>query len=113
MYTLKALAIRKRCTATRKDGRPCRAWSMWDHSVCVAHSHRKKSGPHSWPPAWYYRGYGGTNRNCNCNAYKFPHRPGGGLCRWPDSSTHTHVPTPDNQLYVGVWPGRRKRGRHK
>lgn len=21
---------------------------------------------------------------CRCDAYKFPHRPGGGLCRWPD-----------------------------
>src|SRR5687768_11792407 len=23
-------------------------------------------------------------RNCRCEAYKFPHRPGGGLCRWPE-----------------------------
>src|SRR4051812_31464419 len=21
---------------------------------------------------------------CRCDAYKFPHRPGGGLCRYPD-----------------------------
>ena len=21
---------------------------------------------------------------CRCDAYRFPHRPGGGLCRWPD-----------------------------
>jgi hypothetical protein len=23
-------------------------------------------------------------RKCRCKAYPFPHRPGGGLCRWPD-----------------------------
>jgi hypothetical protein len=23
-------------------------------------------------------------RKCHCEAYKFPHRPGGGLCRYPD-----------------------------
>src|SRR5688572_28245541 len=23
-------------------------------------------------------------RKCRCDAYKFPHRPGGGLCRRPD-----------------------------
>src|SRR5262245_48489888 len=23
-------------------------------------------------------------RKCRCEAYKFPHRPGGGLCRYPD-----------------------------
>ena len=23
-------------------------------------------------------------RKCRCDAYKFPHRPGGGLCRYPD-----------------------------
>src|SRR5262245_18355501 len=23
-------------------------------------------------------------RRCRCDAYKFPHRPGGGLCRYPD-----------------------------
>src|SRR6185295_8886546 len=26
----------------------------------------------------------GKRRKCRCDAYKFPHRPGGGLCRWPD-----------------------------
>ncbi len=23
-------------------------------------------------------------KKCRCDAYKFPHRPGGGLCRFPD-----------------------------
>jgi hypothetical protein len=26
-----------------------------------------------------------TRAKCTCDAYKFPHRPGGGLCRYPDS----------------------------
>src|SRR5258705_11144219 len=25
-----------------------------------------------------------TRAKCTCHAYKFPHRPGGGLCRYPD-----------------------------
>lgn len=30
---------------------------------------------------------------CDCAAYRWPHRPGGGLCRWPDPPTET-CPTP-------------------
>src|SRR3954464_9424112 len=25
-----------------------------------------------------------NRRKCQCEAYRFPHRPGGGLCRYPD-----------------------------
>ncbi|MGH7179425.1 MAG: hypothetical protein ACREJC_18760, partial [Tepidisphaeraceae bacterium] len=24
-------------------------------------------------------------RKCRCTAYPWPHRPGGGLCRWPEA----------------------------
>lgn len=30
---------------------------------------------------------------CTCAAYRWPHRPGGGLCRWPDPPMAQH-PTP-------------------
>ncbi len=38
-------------------------------------------------PAAMLSGHGGrsTGRpSCRCAAYNWPHRPGGGLCRWPD-----------------------------
>ena len=27
---------------------------------------------------------------CTCAAYRWPHRPGGGLCRWPDPPAGQH-----------------------
>jgi len=33
---------------------------------------------------------------CRCRAYEFPHRAGGGLCRWPD---------PPNEVWQGE-PGK-------
>ena len=80
-YNLAAKAIR-RCKATRTDGQRCRAWAMWNKRVCVAHSDRKKSGPHPAIPRYvtkpHYR-----HAPCRCDAYQWPHRPGGGLCNWP------------------------------
>ena len=85
-YTEKAKALR-RCTGTRKDGQPCSAWALWDdpRQSCVQHAGRGNRGPHQYPPAWTAPGYGRTrNPNCTCAAYQWPHKPGGGLCRWPD-----------------------------
>jgi len=31
---------------------------------------------------------------CSCSAYPWPHRPGGGLCRWPEKPERTFVPNP-------------------
>lgn len=83
MYSELAKTIR-RCRAVRADGQPCRAWAVWGLTVCVAHSHRKKSGPHPIPPAHRTKHYNGTRHNCHCAAYNWPHRPGGGLCDWPN-----------------------------
>jgi hypothetical protein len=76
MYTERARALR-RCKATRKDGTPCQRWACWDdpQGRCAAHGGRI-AGPHllertHYPP-------------CRCVAYAWPHRPGSGLCRWPD-----------------------------
>ena len=80
-YSDKATSLR-RCTALRSDGEPCRAWAMWDDTrqLCVHHAGRGKRGRQ--------RGQKGSERTrftpCTCLAYAWPHRPGGGLCRWPD-----------------------------
>lgn len=80
-YSRMAKAVR-RCRGTRKDGEPCQAYAVWDdpRGLCAAHGRHhtgplpKRYAPHkksSYPP-------------CRCRAYQWPHRPGGGLCEWPD-----------------------------
>lgn len=79
---------RRRCTGTRKDGQPCQAWAVWDdeRQLCAQHAGRGargKRGPNS-----ERRPYRPDQRTkytpCTCIAYAWPHRPGAGLCRWPD-----------------------------
>ncbi len=82
-YSAAAIA-RRRCTGTRKDGQPCRAWAVWDdpRQLCVSHVGRHFTGWINFKrrsrdlPAAY--------EPCTCAAYAWPHRPAGGLCRWPD-----------------------------
>jgi hypothetical protein len=72
MYEPRAENLRH-CVARKKNGERCRAWAMWDDEVgfCYAHAGRPRGRRLGAPP-------------CTCAAYKWPHRPGGGLCRWPD-----------------------------
>ena len=76
---------RRKCAAIRKDGRPCEAWALWDdpRQLCVAHSGRHHRGPMflKFRP---YRYQKARYVPCTCAAYAWPHRPSGGLCRWPD-----------------------------
>lgn len=79
---------RRRCLGTRKDGQPCRAWALWDdpRQLCAQHAGRGARGPRG-PNAsrWPYAPEKRTNYTpCTCRAYDWPHRPGSGLCRWPD-----------------------------
>jgi hypothetical protein len=47
-------------------------------------------------------------RKCRCEAYPWPHRPGGGLCRWPDPPTERWKPKhpwsyrPYRERYAGL-----------
>ena len=74
---------RRRCIGTRKDGQPCGAWAVWDdpRQLCVNHAGRHHRGR-------MRTGYRASERThyrpCTCAAYAWPHRPGGGLCRWPE-----------------------------
>jgi hypothetical protein len=79
MYSYRALA-RRRCTGTRRDGRPCRAYACWGDvkQRCGAHGGKRQLAL-------------GTDRhpNCACPAYPWPHRPASGLCNWPDEPNET------------------------
>jgi hypothetical protein len=86
-YSEKARELR-RCKATRADGQPCRAWACWDDpdGRCMAHAGRHHTGP--MPFRWATSTHQAARVvPCTCRAYGWPHRPGGGLCRWPDLPT--------------------------
>lgn len=74
MYSSRALEAR-RCTGTRKDGQPCKAFAAWGDikQRCSAHGGLRRITAGSGRPP-----------NCTCRAYDWPHRPGGGLCLWPN-----------------------------
>ncbi len=81
VYTEKARASR-RCTGTTKDGSPCRAYALWGGTLCVVHARPGPRGPQRgrWEPPPPRK----SGAVCHCVAYAWPHRPGGGLCCWPD-----------------------------
>jgi hypothetical protein len=83
-YSLKARELR-RCRALTKVGERCRAWACWDdpEGRCASHAGRtggQRSRRWSRGPDVQHARY----EPCNCAAYSWPHRPGGGFCRWPD-----------------------------
>ena len=82
MYGEAAIA-RRRCAATTRAGRPCRAWALWDDpgQRCVVHAGRGHRGPQA--PGWQ-ASRPARYPPCRCAAYAWPPRPGSGLCRWPD-----------------------------
>ncbi len=94
-YNAAAVALRQ-CRAITRDGRACRAWAVWDdpRQLCMTHAGRHHTGPMSrfapnpGKPAAY--------RPCGCAAYAWPHRPGGGLCRWP------HPPLVESTIPAGT-----------
>lgn len=44
-------------------------------------------------------------RKCQCEAYPWPHRPTGGLCRWPDPPTERWQPKPGGRPYRKRYAG--------
>ena len=83
-YNERARALR-RCTGTRADGETCRAWAVWDdpRQLCMAHAGWHHRGPMP-EREWGLRRPRKRVPNCTCRAYAWPHRPGDGLCNWPD-----------------------------
>jgi hypothetical protein len=85
---------RRRCTyrfpeGHEREGERCKAYAMWGSpgQLCVAHGTEGR-GPKKAPEDRVL--IRRTIPKCKCEAYNFPHRPGGGLCQWPD--------TPDRKL---------------
>jgi hypothetical protein len=85
-YNDLARALR-RCQATCKDGRPCPRYAVWSDSLrrCAAHGGRV-IGPHTREKTAY--------EPCTCDAYFHPHRPGSGLCDWPNAPMYRSIQRP-------------------
>lgn len=79
MYSEVAKELRH-CTGHNKDGSPCRAWALWNapDQKCRRHS------------SYAYAAGRIPAKVCRCDAYAWPHRPGSGLCRWPEVPTQRH-----------------------
>ena len=87
-YSEKAEA-KRRCTYTfpeghEREGERCKAWAMWgsEEQLCVAHGTDGRGPQKGSGERVYIRR---TIPKCTCEAYNFPHRPGGGYCRWPET----------------------------
>ena len=76
-YSEKALALR-RCTAKNRFGDRCRRYAVWGDSDQRCDTHRKQKLP-SKPVVCWCRAY--TQKD---GVTPFPHRPGSGICAWPD-----------------------------
>jgi len=83
MYNSNALKIRK-CRGIKKDGERCQGWAMWGHpgQLCGNHAGRHHRGPMPKVLTWEVKK--AKYIPCECKAYNWPHRPGGGYCNWPD-----------------------------
>lgn len=79
-YSEKAKELR-RCKALKANGEPCQGWAMWNdpEGRCLAHAGRKRNFGGGWKAPVKTKAV-----SCTCAAYRWPHRPSGGLCRWPD-----------------------------
>lgn len=44
-------------------------------------------------------------KKCRCEAYPWPHRPGGGLCRWPEPPLERWQPKPGGRPYRKRYAG--------
>lgn len=96
-YSDKAKEIR-RCVHVHADGRRCRAYAVWGdvQRLCNIHGGRRHRGPMrtseqrliakdvEWITGVEFLNPHAKAIPCRSEAYAWPHRPGGGLCRWPD-----------------------------
>ena len=115
VYNERARQLRQ-CQGTRLDGAPCRGWAMWNSAatgglqLCGQHAGRGHRGPQRWrsfEERWNERRAVGDVVPCRCVAYAWPHRPGGGLCCWPDAPRYkSTIPSGTRHFYTR-WRRRR------
>src|SRR5262249_54584736 len=99
-YSNNAKSLRQ-CEAIKPNKERCRNYSRLDSNVCVIHLYpkRKRAVIVRHEPIQRFIERKGKahhvrhrHKVCRCRAYNFPHRAGGGLCRWPECSTSITFP---------------------
>ena len=81
---------RRRCVAVKPDGKPCKAWAVWNaaEQCCISHlsepERDRLNAEGITPPRKTPR------PTCDCEAYPFPHRPGTGHCLAGDEPLRVH-----------------------
>jgi hypothetical protein len=85
------LEHRRRCVAVRKDGQRCRAWALWksQEQHCSAHTYHTRRRDGEITEELRREQARDHSPICNCAAYNWPHRAGGGLCSFPDEPSKT------------------------
>ena len=95
-YSKKALNVR-RCLHLKPKGERCKSFAMWGNleQFCSEHCGRTRGRSLTYIERIdkVLSGQRPKAPRCECSAYKWPHRPGGGLCRWPDDPLG-QCPTP-------------------
>jgi hypothetical protein len=96
----------RRCLATRRDGKPCAAWAVWNASeqLCAVHLHPTRRKQREMTPAIRKEQRPRHSPVCDCPAYDWPHREYNGLCCGPDGPSGIW-PTPAGQRQ----PGKKRR----
>ncbi len=110
MYSRKAKKLRQ-CKARCKNGKLCQAWAVWGEKFCKSHRCKPNTSIMINPYLVKIQRKPKHKAVCHCKAYNWPHRPGSGICNWPDppnqvcttpEGTHSkgynrkekHTPTP-------------------
>lgn len=78
-YNAKARDKRQCTHIIEKTGKRCGRWATYGTPDQKCYLHRKEK-----PPDAPDTNNSTRTHPCDCEAYAFPHRRHGGLCRWPD-----------------------------
>src|SRR5262245_12388590 len=78
-----------RCRAQRVDGEQCRGTAVYGGRLCRYHGGEPAPRPKLRP--------------CRCRAYTWPHRAGGGLCRYPDPPQYRLTTPPGTHREPSGW----------
>jgi hypothetical protein len=96
-YTEAARNLRQ-CKAIKANGERCKAWALWNspEQICSGHTYKKRRAQDIRTRILAYKT---KHPPCRCEAYKWPHRPGGGVCRWPDPPIYVSTIQPGTRAW--------------
>lgn len=95
-------------------GRPPK-WLAEDNALCgwgPLRQYWRETNRHEWEAKAQeraeHKARDKRRPKCRCEAYPWPHRPGGGLCRYPDPPLERRQPKPSGRPYRKRYAGLRR-----